>query len=294
MGEKPMNDFRKDSRSNDRAAPAMSIKHFIVGAIFGSAVLFFGFALGQVGILGIGDQGAAVNPPQKMVQSARAPAKNTSRCAQIPVVPWWGDVSHRAVTSYVNKKHGGDWTPYIDKWENQLTKLKGISAKGRGAVISSKDITLEGPRLDDYIAKVGQRLSAIRCLGGSNHATRSTGDGAMNDGKSLADFETAAGPSSRQGKPSSDRLDLGVSSQCINGRATFTVVNNGNRWPGVSNIRIHRLDNGDVLSRQRLVLKRGQKLSFNTRLDNGNGAGIWIDPAWYARDPKFDAVIMCG
>ncbi|MBT4934433.1 MAG: response regulator [Rhodospirillaceae bacterium] len=89
---------------------------------------------------------------------------STRACGELPKVPWWGNVSHESIISYVNNKNSGDWDAYVAKWERQLEKLGSIQSRG-GTVIAPKLGTrLTGTVLAEYVDQVETRLKVTRCL----------------------------------------------------------------------------------------------------------------------------------
>ena len=79
-------------------------------------------------------------------------------------MPWWGKVSHDSVKSYVARKYDGDWTPYVKKWERQLSRMTKVRDRGKTAVIRSRNIRLSGDRLSIYVEQIRQRVAVTRCL----------------------------------------------------------------------------------------------------------------------------------
>ena len=98
-------------------------------------------------------------------------------CDPFPQVEWWGTLSHEKVVRYVEKRHNGDWNPYIQKWEKQKDKLKKVLGRGSSVVIKSKGITLKGKSLGDYIKKMEKRVEVVKCLAKKGGTDRQ-GDGA--------------------------------------------------------------------------------------------------------------------
>lgn len=92
-----------------------------------------------------------------------APAAANEGCPEYPKVVWW-ETSHAKVASYVSRKHGGDWAPYVAKWGSQLEKMKSIHKKGGSAVFKSKDLRLHGDVLLQYINAIKDRLAVTKCL----------------------------------------------------------------------------------------------------------------------------------
>ena len=104
------------------------------------------------------------------------------RCPLIPEISWWGNVSHQAVIGYVDRKHGGDWQPYVAKWESHLEKMTGLFDKRKGAAIPRGRVDLEKGEIQRegaaagekvilghedlglYIGKLVQRTAVHRCL----------------------------------------------------------------------------------------------------------------------------------
>jgi len=93
------------------------------------------------------------------VEAARA-----AECPPVPDVPWWGKVSHDSLRKYVARKHKGDWSAYIAKWESQKAKLQAIYDRGSAVVVTKDKIKLKGERLSEYIGQVDDRIEMTRCL----------------------------------------------------------------------------------------------------------------------------------
>lgn len=92
------------------------------------------------------------------------PSAAFAECPDFPTVPWWGEVSHDSVKSYVARKYDGDWSPYVKKWERQLSRMTKIRDGGKTAVIKSRKIRLSGDQLSIYVEQIRQRVDVIRCL----------------------------------------------------------------------------------------------------------------------------------
>ena len=97
-------------------------------------------------------------------------------CPEFPKVEWWGGLSHSTTSEYVNRHHQGDWSPYINMWQKQLTALKDLNNKGKTAVVrgrattdakkKSYSVRLKDQKLTEYIDKVAARIKVLRCLAG--------------------------------------------------------------------------------------------------------------------------------
>ena len=99
-------------------------------------------------------------------QTARA-----AECPPVPDVPWWNKVSHDSMKKYVARKHKGDWSAYIAKWERQKEKLQAIYDRGSAVVVTKDKIKLKGERLREYIDQVNERIEVTRCLSGEAAAS---------------------------------------------------------------------------------------------------------------------------
>ena len=113
-------------------------------------------------------------------------AASAAECQPFPTLALWGKIDHDKATRYVAEKHDGDWSPYVKKWQRQLSKVEGIWDGGGSIVFKKKDIKLEDEALGDYIEKLRQRVSVIECLAEADEI-RTAG------AADLAQFSTAAG-----------------------------------------------------------------------------------------------------
>jgi hypothetical protein len=108
-----------------------------------------------------------------------------AECGAFPDVEWWGKLSHAKVVKYVERKHDGNWEPYLRKWQRQKIKLKRWLDTGSSVVIRKKGIALEGKTLAAYIDQVDQRLAVSFCLAAA---------------AGFDDFDTAAGRGDKKNK----------------------------------------------------------------------------------------------
>lgn len=114
--------------------------------------------------------------PPGEAEAPAATGKTETRkavCNAFPQVSWWGELTHERVTRYVNRKHNGNWKPYIAKWEKQKSRLTDIYKRNGTVVIRKFNIKLKGQPLADYIQTVSKRISVINCL--SIQATKKAG-----------------------------------------------------------------------------------------------------------------------
>jgi hypothetical protein len=89
---------------------------------------------------------------------------DTSSCPPVPKVAIWEDMTHRRVIDYVERRHGGDWYEYLDKWDKQSGRIKDIHDRGSAIRIGKNKIKIEGRQLAVYAAQVLQRATVNHCL----------------------------------------------------------------------------------------------------------------------------------
>ena len=89
-----------------------------------------------------------------------------AECDTFPKVPWWGNLNHVTVESYVIRKFDGDWAPYITKWSNQVEKLKDVRKRESSVFVryKGKKVKIAGNALGNYIKLVAKRVDVIQCL----------------------------------------------------------------------------------------------------------------------------------
>ena len=106
---------------------------------------------------------------------ALAGAAKAEECAPLPDVAWWKNVTHEKMVEFVEKRYGGEWAPYVEKWAAQLEKLREVHDRD-GAVVTKDKIRVEGEPLRQYIEKVEQRLAITRCLASKTVSTARAGE----------------------------------------------------------------------------------------------------------------------
>ena len=109
-----------------------------------------------------------------------------AECPPFPTVAWWGELSHDKAVRYVAKKYDGDWSPYVKKWQRQLSKVEMIRDRGGSIVFKKQRIKLKDGALGAYVGKLEQRLSVIRCLAEEDEIRSA-------EAEELDKFPTAAG-----------------------------------------------------------------------------------------------------
>ncbi|MDP6604538.1 MAG: hypothetical protein QGG17_10125 [Rhodospirillales bacterium] len=89
-------------------------------------------------------------------------------CEEFPDVDWWVKHDHQWVIDYVNRRHRGNWTPYIEKWAGQLEAMEKIYERGGAAVIKSRGLSLQEDELAAYVENLRKRLDITQCLARAN------------------------------------------------------------------------------------------------------------------------------
>ena len=113
---------------------------------------------------------AVLPPPQEEKWSSR-PIEEVlgygwvlkTQCGPIPDVKWWKYRTHKSIAGYVNRKHKGDWEPYVEYWTVRYAKLKDIYQR-KSSVTLSTGLVLNGPALKTYLEQMHYRVAAIHCL----------------------------------------------------------------------------------------------------------------------------------
>ncbi|MBT6094879.1 MAG: response regulator [Rhodospirillaceae bacterium] len=107
--------------------------------------------------------------PSATKQTEPSPAASSyswvlkSKCPPLPELKWWRFNKHTDLVRYVNKRHGGDWQPYIQSWVDRLAKLQNIYSRNSGIKTKTGEI-LKGPSLKQYIDDTQARLDITICL----------------------------------------------------------------------------------------------------------------------------------
>jgi len=86
-----------------------------------------------------------------------------SKCPKLPQLDWWSFKDHTDIVRYVNRRHGGDWQPYIQSWVDRLSKLQDIYSRNSGIKTNTGKV-LQGADLKEYIDQTQARLDVTICL----------------------------------------------------------------------------------------------------------------------------------
>ncbi|MHA1597351.1 MAG: hypothetical protein ACTSV1_01405 [Alphaproteobacteria bacterium] len=99
-----------------------------------------------------------------VVMAATGNATEVSQCAAFPESDFWSKTTHSTIISYVNRKHDGNWKDYIAKWQKQLDNMRKIYEQGGSAVFKSKNMTISGDELMEYIKALETRVEVTKCV----------------------------------------------------------------------------------------------------------------------------------
>jgi len=227
---------------------------------------------------------------------AAATVGASAQCKAFPDSPLWKPLSHERAKNYVDRKLGGDWTPYITHLQKQLSEIRKIMASGKGARLrQGRDIvTLSGEKLAQYLRLSEIRLEVVQCL--AVEAGPMVQDGFVETDDDEAPVTEVIAPE-RANPPRAGFLKIEVSTSCANGVARFKVKNTGPVWPKAGSFSVYRIDGNKkyVVSSRRLRLKKGQIVSFavkKSKNPTGN-LGLFVEPSWYDRPFAYDATLHC-
>ncbi len=225
-------------------------------------------------------------------------------CGPFPQSNFIGSFSHDQVASYVDRAHGGDWTPYIAMLEHNLKALRDLSRSSQNTVlrVRGEPVEMTPRQLNRFVYVSSQFKDVVACL-----AQQSS----VND---LNEFETAAGGAvsaigtdprirtvglaSHAGSYSGSAVRVKIVSECRDGDTVFRVVNDGSPWPDTGMFTLFRIDgpNRQMIGARRLTLGVRDSREFTvSKSQNRTGhVGISIDPSWYQRQFEIDADARCN
>lgn len=252
-------------------------------------------------------------------------------CDPFPKSEYLGNFTHAQVQNYVNKAHGGDWTPYLVTLNNNLDQLQNLQRAGKGAVlkVSGKSKIASPTDIAKYVYVSRQWLAVAECLAeeqtmaalsnfataaGSNDPQASVAgqpqaNSAMTK-RSVAVTETAEFQGDTLGKNTSivtlenevaslniKPIAVKITSLCQDGVSVFLVTNTGSDWPSTGVFSMFRMDgpNRQLISARRLQLNAGEAKTFRvSKKQNLTGeVGLAIEPSWYKRNFQIDADAKC-
>lgn len=240
-------------------------------------------------------------------------------CGPFPSSQFLGNYTHDQVKSYVEKAHGGDWTPYLVQLQANLDRLQTLRNNDGPKMLRVRGEAVEVSRVafDHFVFQSQQWLNVSRCLAEDQNL------------QALAEFSTAAGgnvtsPSAGMAVPSQTQqpqppqsdntsntvvhtdqmagvanpISMRITTKCIDGNTEFDITNVGTTWPSTGVISIFRIDgaNRQMVSARRLGMDAGENKTFKIgKGKNMTGTlGIAIEPSWYSRDFTMDAKATCN
>jgi len=220
-------------------------------------------------------------------------------CPALPNVVWW-KTTHVKIVKYVDRKYGGNWNPYIQKWENYKFKMENILERDGTALVKSRNIRLRGEQLAHHIVQIEQRIAVTRCLQEKFSGQMAQSNPSLNPNVHFASLK----PKTQIGTASEDqvssiseaRLEVEVTARCDDDTPTFQVTNLGKKWPRLAAISIHRTKGNALVSKRRLKLANSQQATFKIR-KRGKALkgeiGIFVQPSWAKRPFRYDTKIRC-
>jgi hypothetical protein len=220
--------------------------------------------------------------------SSNAPAEaQEAKCPALENVDWWTNTIPEVRRTVLNS-YKGSWEAYIDRWRQELKTSQQAYDGGSSIEIRSRGLVLRDDDLKDYINKVDRRIKTLTCL-------------AQEYGNSDVDLNTKAepkqdlGPASKVAAVQGTELNLEVAAICDGSTVNFQVTNLGDRWPRLADVAIYRTDTNAKLVQRRIRMTNSQQMIFKVP-DNQSASGelgIFVDPSWYQRKFKYDAILSC-
>ena len=238
--------------------------------------------------------------PAKAALKAEDINARAASCPALPNVVWW-KTTHVKIVNYVDRKYGGNWNPYIQKWENYKFKMENILERDGTALVKSRNIRLRGEQLARHITQIEQRIVVTRCLQQKFSGQMAQSDPGTNPNVHFASLK----PKSQIGTAGEDqvssiseaRLEVEVTARCDGDTPTFQVTNLGQRWPRLAAISIHRTKGNALVSKRRMRLANSQQATFKIR-KRGKALkgeiGLFVQPSWSKRGFKYDSRIRCS
>ena len=248
---------------------------------------------------------------------AVAASAASADCSPFPRSNFIGAFTHDQVIQYVDRTHGGDWGPYLVALDKNLSRLNQLRIQGKGAVVKvrGEPMKLSTSDLSRFVFTSSQFSSVVRCLADEqemasmdNFATAAGGDNQMtsspskekvvqssySEGRSVP---KSAGLSTAIPNVMGQALQVSVSSQCSNGDTVFVVANTGNKWPRAATFSLFRIagPKRQMISARKMSIEAGQAKTLRIKkAHNPTGhIGLSLDPGWYKREFKMDAVAEC-
>ncbi|MBT3700922.1 MAG: c-type cytochrome [Alphaproteobacteria bacterium] len=101
-----------------------------------------------------------------MVFSFPAFAATELKCPVAPTTPWRTALNEADLKKYVNRRHDGNWSSYIAKWERQIDTARDVLGRKKALIIriDKSRLPLRGDELAIYITGMEQRVETAYCL----------------------------------------------------------------------------------------------------------------------------------
>lgn len=92
-----------------------------------------------------------------------------------------------------------------------------------------------------------------------------------------------------------ETVNLEIISACVQGTATFKIVNLGDKWPELGKLKVYHIFEGQTkeVSARQMRFARGQKASFRMKNVGEAHIGLFVEPSWYDRPFQYDAEVAC-
>jgi hypothetical protein len=90
-------------------------------------------------------------------------------------------------------------------------------------------------------------------------------------------------------------VNVEVVTACVQGAATFKIINKGEAWPRMGTLNIVRVTEGGMepMAQRKMRFAAGQGASFRFKHAEGDRIGLFVQPSWYERPFAFDAEVRC-
>jgi cytochrome c553 len=106
-----------------------------------------------------------------MIFSFPAFAGTDMKCPTAPTTQWRDALDEADLQKYVRKRHDGNWSSYIAKWERQIDTARDVLSRKKALVIriDKLRLPLRGAELSRYIVGMEQRVETAYCLAEREH-----------------------------------------------------------------------------------------------------------------------------
>lgn len=90
-------------------------------------------------------------------------------------------------------------------------------------------------------------------------------------------------------------INLEIVTACVNGVATFKILNRGDSWPALGTLNIVQVtpEGMRTIVKREMRFAEGQKGSFRLKKPGQDKLALFVEPSWYERPFEFDAEVSC-